>query len=407
MANNDEKNKLELELFTLYKLYDNHSRLNTIFLSLSNAYRKFLIEISSAYVRIIKEAVYGALKDCKLEEEIEYEYESLEEKGEVIKLLKNKIKTNLKTLFSKEQCHKLHKHPVDIIINDESIFEKISVECSCFVEFQAKPIIEKKHFFRKAKVSNKCKGTYSFYHLHQIFTYDFKDKEFNDWIARYFPKELFVPLGLSKNLDENVHYQFSLLHHILTDVSHLFSRDNVTIVLNDLTKEYIKSFNENDDYPSNVSSATLISRVLSKKDSFNYDDLIHIDNLPDLYIKKCVVIPSFYASSEDAIQKMCFLYINKRADNIKDLINLYETEKWREKVLDKLDIQNNLLNEVGKAMVASLNSVQNSIKKHTSTIEKQMVNISKQISELPSHVSTDSNTGLVLAKLEAIRTELL
>lgn len=49
------------------------------------------------------------------------------------------------------------------------------------------------------------------------------------------------------------------------------------------------------------------------------------------------VIPEFYAQDCDAIKKICFLFVNKRASNVEDLINLYETEKWRNKVLQSVD----------------------------------------------------------------------
>ena len=48
-------------------------------------------------------------------------------------------------------------------------------------------------------------------------------------------------------------------------------------------------------------------------------------------------IPLFYASNPDAIKKMCFLHINKRASNLTDLINLYKTEEWRKKVISSID----------------------------------------------------------------------
>lgn len=47
-------------------------------------------------------------------------------------------------------------------------------------------------------------------------------------------------------------------------------------------------------------------------------------------------IPIYYASNPDAIKKMCFLYVNKRASNIQDLINLYETETWRNKLISSI-----------------------------------------------------------------------
>ncbi len=55
------------------------------------------------------------------------------------------------------------------------------------------------------------------------------------------------------------------------------------------------------------------------------------------------VIPPFYAENPDAIKKMCFLFMNKRASNIEDLINLYETEEWRNKVLQSINGVKNVL----------------------------------------------------------------
>ena len=50
---------------------------------------------------------------------------------------------------------------------------------------------------------------------------------------------------------------------------------------------------------------------------------------------KLNVIPPYYFQN-DAITKMLFFYVNKRADNIRDLINLYETTVFQEAVLKSL-----------------------------------------------------------------------
>ena len=47
------------------------------------------------------------------------------------------------------------------------------------------------------------------------------------------------------------------------------------------------------------------------------------------------VIPPYYFQN-DAITKMLFFYVNKRADNIRDLINLYETTVFQEAVIKSL-----------------------------------------------------------------------
>ena len=50
---------------------------------------------------------------------------------------------------------------------------------------------------------------------------------------------------------------------------------------------------------------------------------------------KLSVIPAYYFKS-DAVEKMLFFYVNKRADTIRDLINLYETTVFQEAVLKSL-----------------------------------------------------------------------
>ena len=51
--------------------------------------------------------------------------------------------------------------------------------------------------------------------------------------------------------------------------------------------------------------------------------------------QKLNVVPPYYFQ-KDAITKMLFFYVNKRADNIRDLINLYETTVFQEAVLKGL-----------------------------------------------------------------------
>ena len=51
--------------------------------------------------------------------------------------------------------------------------------------------------------------------------------------------------------------------------------------------------------------------------------------------QKLNVIPPYYFQN-DALTKMLFFYVNKRADNIRDLINLYETTVFQEAVLKSL-----------------------------------------------------------------------
>lgn len=50
-------------------------------------------------------------------------------------------------------------------------------------------------------------------------------------------------------------------------------------------------------------------------------------------ISSCREIPSYYAKQEDAVKKMTFLMVNKRADTVKELVNLYEDTEWKEAML--------------------------------------------------------------------------
>ena len=50
------------------------------------------------------------------------------------------------------------------------------------------------------------------------------------------------------------------------------------------------------------------------------------------------VIPSYYLQNPQAVRKMLFLVLNKRADTVKELVNTYETEKWQEQVLAQLGV---------------------------------------------------------------------
>ena len=63
------------------------------------------------------------------------------------------------------------------------------------------------------------------------------------------------------------------------------------------------------------------------------------------------VIPVYYFE-EDAVRRMLFLMVNKRADNIKELVNLYEDLVWKDQLLqgvNRLDQSlNNMVNEINK-----------------------------------------------------------
>lgn len=57
-------------------------------------------------------------------------------------------------------------------------------------------------------------------------------------------------------------------------------------------------------------------------------------------VKNNSIVPIFYLNDPNAVNKMLFLMLNKRADTVKELVNLYEQENWQESILAKLDITN-------------------------------------------------------------------
>ena len=76
---------------------------------------------------------------------------------------------------------------------------------------------------------------------------------------------------------------------------------------------------------------------------------------------KLEVLPPAYIQDRQTVTKLLTLVLNKRADTVKELINLYETEKWREKVVDRLDRQYQLTYEATKATLRALSQINSSI----------------------------------------------
>lgn len=98
-------------------------------------------------------------------------------------------------------------------------------------------------------------------------------------------------------------------------------------------------------------------------------------NLQDM-LNALEVFPAYYASNPDAMKKMCFLYINKRAGNLTDLINLYETEEWRKKIVSSIDNFKN---------VVALSSV--NLSRQLSSLQLGMVNNNKALFDLTNKIN--------------------
>lgn len=62
-------------------------------------------------------------------------------------------------------------------------------------------------------------------------------------------------------------------------------------------------------------------------------EILKINNELASIRTKIKAIPVYYFQNPDAIKKMLFLMINKRADTIKELVNLYEETEWQSSLL--------------------------------------------------------------------------
>ena len=116
-----------------------------------------------------------------------------------------------------------------------------------------------------------------------------------------------------------------------------------------------------------------------KKDELNAEYLPNINKLKkyDSYsteycakIKKTLKIVPHYYFNEKAIRGILFLYITKRGNTISELVNLYEDEKFREKLLNAINkntevIQNftSSVNDLTKVVNDRLENINNTLKK--------------------------------------------
>ena len=56
---------------------------------------------------------------------------------------------------------------------------------------------------------------------------------------------------------------------------------------------------------------------------------------------------------------MLYYYTNKRGDTIKELINLYENEKFKEKLLGSIQQNTRTMQSIGKVVVTQLQTISN------------------------------------------------
>ncbi len=86
-------------------------------------------------------------------------------------------------------------------------------------------------------------------------------------------------------------------------------------------------------------------------------------------VKNNSIIPMYYLDDSNAVNKMLFLMLNKRADTIKELINLYEQETWQASILEKLDTTNQTMIIQSKIMLEGLVKTNENIERLINDLE--------------------------------------
>lgn len=111
---------------------------------------------------------------------------------------------------------------------------------------------------------------------------------------------------------------------------------------------------------------TCIKQYFSQIEEYNKIKDEHICKVEGIIasienVKKNSLVPVYYLNDSEAVEKMLFFMLNKRADTIKELVNLYETAKWQDSVLEQLQITNNNLIEQNYALIDATLKVDESI----------------------------------------------
>ena len=109
-------------------------------------------------------------------------------------------------------------------------------------------------------------------------------------------------------------------------------------------------------------------------------------------------LPVYYFN-EDAVNKMLFLMANKRADTIKELVNLYEEIEWQNKLIaDLADIRLNI-----KGLVRDLNENFQTLGRQLKCINDNVVDakivVSDSVNDVRNAILTNSATNILNAKL--------
>ena len=125
----------------------------------------------------------------------------------------------------------------------------------------------------------------------------------------------------------------------------------------------VHSILSKDSYALQLRDFSSLERAVSlgkKKVSIVNEELENVEQLKKS--KRIKIIPNFYRDFE-SISKLTFLYLNKRANNITDLINVYEQTKWQNKVLDSLNQLHKEMHSFEQTVVQKLNTMNQNLEK--------------------------------------------
>lgn len=82
------------------------------------------------------------------------------------------------------------------------------------------------------------------------------------------------------------------------------------------------------------------------------------------------IIPSYYLNNKDAVKRMLFLMLNKRADTVKELVNVFENEKWQQEVLGRLSAYTQGLVTQNRVVLQGLVAINDSVNAASNNVSK-------------------------------------
>ena len=125
------------------------------------------------------------------------------------------------------------------------------------------------------------------------------------------------------------------------------------------TKEQCINYWCKNEKHANIKLPAFDDKTAIEKINQEYDNIVNeidktIEELDSIKNNEITIVPSFY-QTEEAVEKMLFLYMNKRADSIKELVNLYEQTEWQSAMVKGLDDINNAIVTMHDKMIEKMN----------------------------------------------------